>query len=375
MDVLLPQLPSGSDTATVVRWLKAQGDAVTAGEPILMVVNEQVEVALPALVDGRVVEVSVAEGETVPSGTRLARLAPVPPVAPPSPARRATPVALRVAQAAGVDLSRLSGSGPDGRISKEDVLLAIAGDRAPPITPFELHGIEARDSSRVSASDIERAGQTGLFPVASPPMAANIRLPYVVTVIDVDCSPVQAYLARHGQREARRGGELTEATLLAFAAVAALQRYPMLNSVWREDSIVVHHRVHLAMRLTQNGRVTTQVLQNAQDLNLCGLARAIARLRGADASAHTPAAAATMTIAASDGAWWGAEPDERPQTALLSLGAPQLRPTVISAGGNDRLVVQPVALLSLRYDARVLDQPLADAYLTTVRHILERVEQ
>jgi pyruvate dehydrogenase E2 component (dihydrolipoamide acetyltransferase) len=138
----LPPLPLGSPEAAVVHWLRQPGEPVTKGAPLLVVVNDRVEVALPAPDDGVLEQVCVAEGALAPGGALLARLGPLTPADPaavPQTAseasglpertaavrRRVSPVALRIASSAAIDLQSIAGSGPGGRVLKRDVLAAL----------------------------------------------------------------------------------------------------------------------------------------------------------------------------------------------------------------------------------------------------------
>jgi len=149
----IPQLPLGGEGATIVRWLKRPGDTLSPGDPLLIVANDRVEVALPAAETGILETTLVAEGATALAGVPVARIArgpaaaadegrggriyPAPTIYPapaneqgksasaPGAPRRVSPVARRIADASSVDITSLSGSGPGGRILKSDVLAAI----------------------------------------------------------------------------------------------------------------------------------------------------------------------------------------------------------------------------------------------------------
>jgi 2-oxoisovalerate dehydrogenase E2 component (dihydrolipoyl transacylase) len=227
----------------------------------------------------------------------------------------------------------LPGSGPGGRVLKRDVLAAL--DRPD-------HG------ESVSAI-----------------------VPWVTTVVEVDLSAVVAYREQYGPAEARRGAELSEPVFLALAVSGALLCYPLLNSTWDGDRIIVRRRVHLAFESVAGN---PSVVCDAHELSLRGLARALGVLRRKTAqTAPCPPQAnnATFRIAALDGAalWRNPPPPAAAPCAAASLGPTQLRAMVI----DDRIVVRPLALLALTYDARVLDLPQADAFLADVRRRLEHL--
>jgi 2-oxoglutarate dehydrogenase E2 component (dihydrolipoamide succinyltransferase) len=355
----LPALPLGSAAATLLRWLKRPGDPLAAGEPLLIVVSGRAEVALPAASSGTLGTQLCAEGDTVAVGTALATLIPAiaadagasvetvsaPKMAPAAPAAHCTPVARQIAAAHDLDLRGISGHGVSGRVTKADVLAVLA--QQPPIVDVPAAHVPPIG---------EPADQLGTV-IAAP---ADTQ---VLTAIEVDLGPVLEQCRRLREAFARRGLEITPATFVLEAVVAALLRYPLLNSRWDENYIVVWRPIEL--ELCGGGR-RLRVL-GAQDLNLRGLARA---LRDAPASAPLDS---TFTVIEYDQAVWCGMPMLAPgHGAALGIGAPRARPTVVSEDGAERVGIGTATLLALAYDARVIDQPYADAFLRDVRARLEQ---
>jgi len=180
----------------------------------------------------------------------------------------------------------------------------------------------------------------------------------------VDLERVATLIAQHGPSFAHRRLELSYIVCMALAAVAALPSHPLVNSYWADAKIVVRRRVHLAV-VACDGAPPRSVF-DAQDLNLRGLARELA----SQVTEHS-IADCTFTIAdlgdhvCGDPAWAGG-------AAVLGLGAVHARPLVIADGGMDRLAVRHAALLTLAYDARVLNQYYADAFLSDIKRRLEQ---
>jgi pyruvate/2-oxoglutarate dehydrogenase complex dihydrolipoamide acyltransferase (E2) component len=368
-EYLLPALPLGCERATVVRWLKRPGDPVAAGDPLLIVVSERAEVALPAVADSILELLLVPEGANAEAGAALALIvarspdadmagadttgmqagAPVARSARPEPARRtlsrtarrASPVALRIAATEDIDISKTAGSGPSGRVLKRDVLAALKRRRS------------ATDRSGISAAVI--------------PTLASAGAPFALTAMEVDLGRVVATRAELAGEFARRGLALTDPICMALCVVSALARHPLLNSIWGDQVIVSRRRIHLAV----NGDVPGSLVRDAQDLNLRGLARAIGRGWTTGSSADR-AADATFRIAFRNGSiWFDPLALWRPATAALGVGRVGLRPIVVADRGVDRIAVRPTALLTLAYDARVLDQSHADAFLRDVQREID----
>jgi pyruvate/2-oxoglutarate dehydrogenase complex dihydrolipoamide acyltransferase (E2) component len=340
-DYLLPQLPFGGAEYTIVRWLKRAGDAVVVGEPLLVVVNDRVEAALPATCMGILEQALAAEGATVAAGARVATIAAhtAANISDVADAARATvrisPVARRIIHSEKIDITGLQGTGVSGRIMKSDVL-------AMRITPSLV--------TRHSSPDA-----------------------YILTAIDLDLERVSTVIAQHGPSFARRRLELSYIVCVALAAVAALPDHRLLNSYWADTMIVTRRRVHLAVVPCDSAPIRS--VCDAQDLNLRGLARGL----GGAATEHT-IRDSTFTIADLGDHTWG-DPAvwasgvgilTKGRAAVLGIGAVRARPLVIDDGGVDRLAVRQAALLTLSYDARVLDQCYADTFLRDVKSRLER---
>lgn len=355
-EVVLPTLPLGGDEITVVRWLRQQGDPVAPGEALLVAANERVEVALPSMAGGTLAEILAREGSVVRPGAVLARFDTPAAVA---PAPRATPLARRIAAVHGLDLTTLVGSGPGGRVMKCDVL-----------APDHLSA-SAPAADQIPAPTLPATPPAA--PEATPAIATQPYVPsmvqleavdsaHILTAIEVDLSAAEVWLAR-------QGGQHGQADLLACvvqAAVAALLRFPLLNAAWHDEGIITRRRVHLAVQHARSGQTNTISIPNAQDLNLRGLTRALT------GHSQPNQEAATFTIVAGD-RWSTTLTPPVGQSGLLGLGTVVARPVVVGSDATERISIRPTALLTLAFDTRVLDQPQADAYLTTVRRSLEQL--
>jgi pyruvate/2-oxoglutarate dehydrogenase complex dihydrolipoamide acyltransferase (E2) component len=165
--------------------------------------------------------------------------------------------------------------------------------------------------------------------------------------------------------------ELGHSACVALAVVAALACHPLLNSCWDAAAIVTRRRVHLAV-VPSNG-VHIRLIHDAQDLNLRGLARGLAS-RPVDSAIGGQAP--TFTIAdLSDQIWGDPAALAHGRSAALGIGAVRPRPVVLDNHGADRLAMHHVALLTLAYDPRVLDQRHADAFLRDIKRHLEQFDQ
>ena len=215
--------------------------------------------------------------------------------------------------------------------------------------------------------------------IATHMLRSRATSPHALTAMDVDMGRVAEARARSRAAFARRGIDLTYTACIALAAVESLLLHPLLNSSWSDAGIILRRRVHLGIAVALPDGLITPVVREAQDLNLRGLARAVADMaRRARAGALRPgeSSGATFTITnpGAGALWFGTPIISQPQSAILGVGAVRQRPLVISEDDGDRIVVRPTALLTLAYDARVLDQSHADAFLCDVKRKLEHFE-
>ncbi len=311
VDVVMPQMGVSVAEGTLVAWHKRPGDWVLADETICEISTDKIDTEVPSPAGGRVVELLVAEEETVPVGSVLARVAidavagqPHPdeqgPVAgrlgppPPPPGGRPSPVVRRIAEREGVDLSRVTGTGRGGRVRKQDILAylqerdgagAAGAPRSAPAGP-------ASDGSAVAplhiespyreepAGDAVAAGAGG--GATSEPLSRMRRTiaehmvrslhtaAHCTSIMEVDMSAVEAARASLG---------LTGLAFVARATINALQAHPQLNATLQDGVLTRHADVNLgiAVSLGEEGLIVP-VIVRAQELSVQGIAARIREL-------------------------------------------------------------------------------------------------
>ena len=287
-----------------------------------------------------------------------------------------SPLVQRMARQHNLDLSQVTGTGLNGRITKNDVLAYLevktgnqeigqTGSQTPrrsgetagnaPVSPglypaFSLPGDEV-----LPLSPVRRA-------IAEHMVFSERTSPHVTTVMEADLSRVVAHRQANKDDFARDGANLTFTAYFAAAAVAALKAYPLVNASWSEPGIVIHQIVNLGMAasLGEAGLIVP-VIKNAESLSLLGLARAINDLSGrARARQLKPdevkGGTFTITNHGITGSLFATPIINQPQCAILGVGAIQKRAVVITdAFGNDALAIRPMVYLSLTFDHRILD--------------------
>jgi pyruvate dehydrogenase E2 component (dihydrolipoamide acetyltransferase) len=371
--------PSLDSPATLQRWLINPGVAVTVGQPVAILVTSTAELAIPAAVAGTVSELLVAEGEPVAANAPIGRLA----AAAAASRLRITPLARRIAADLKVDLSAVVGSGAGGVIRKQDIVSRYdnTADRAQdggfcvaeqmgnslgagetPIIVAPPRSIAPPRSAAPPVVESRPAREPTLLPwpeyyqsYLEQVNGSNATIPHAISALVASMAGVEALCRAEAAGMARRGITLTPTACLVAAALRSLAAYPQLAAAWAEDEEIRRVGRHLAV---QHAGVIS-LLPNATDLSLQGIARALSQPDGSDLRP-------TFSIIHSQNAWWSAPLVAPGQAAVLHVGATSKAVVARSLNGFDQVVIEPVATLTLAYDARLISDDLATAFLNAL---------
>jgi pyruvate dehydrogenase E2 component (dihydrolipoyllysine-residue acetyltransferase) len=382
-DVIMPALGMAQETGKVLRWLKQDGDSVKKGEALLEIETDKVTVEIEAPADGTLAGVRVPEGEEVPVGTVIAlvlaegEVAPVAdpepvadtepklvreveavaaaPVTMPSAPRRtrrplASPKARRLAKERGVDLTSLSGSGPNGAIVAADVeTLQHGGSR-------DGDAAEAVGTVwRVMAERTQRSWQ---------------EVPHFFLSRDVDASRLGSW--REAARRKPGSEAVTHTDLLVKVCAEALRRHPRVNTSWRDGSLAVAPDVNVGIAVATDDGLVVPVVHGADAL---GLGEIAARRRevveAARAGRLRPDHVQGGTFTISNLGMYGVDAFQAivnaPQAAILAVGRIADRPWV----EDGELVVRPVLTLTVSFDHRAVDGARGAEFLDTLASLVE----
>jgi 2-oxoglutarate dehydrogenase E2 component (dihydrolipoamide succinyltransferase) len=439
MNVLMPQLGETVTEGTVANWHKKVGDTVVADEIILDIETDKVSMEIPAPGDGVITEIRVQAGTTVEVGTVLAviessasagasapapaaqpAVATAPVVAAPAPAavaapatvavpanvasagaatvardahQRLSPAVRRLAAEYRLDLTAVSGSGRNGRITRRNVLEFIQRQQTAPA--HAAQGAAPRVASVAAAAPAARAPAPA--PAAPPPAGAKtvpftrIRKltaehmvrskatsPHVLQAVEVDFHRVD--LVRKTVRDswkARHGHSLTYLPFIANAVCRALEDFPNLNSSVHGDSLVLHSSVNLAIAVDLGGDgLVAPVIKGADRMSVAQLADAIAETaQRARAGKLKPEDFAGGTYTLSNSGTFGtlitAPVINQPQVAILSTDGVRKKPVVVETNEGDSIAIRPVGVLAQSFDHRAVDGAYSAAFLDRVRKIIE----
>jgi pyruvate dehydrogenase E2 component (dihydrolipoamide acetyltransferase) len=462
-EVTLPQLGETVTEGTITKWFKKVGDTVAADEPLFEVSTDKVDTEVPSPVAGTLSEIRVNEGDTVAVGTVIAVVgaagsapaaapapapapvatpapapapvatpapvtAPAPtPVATPAPAPAPTPVATTAAGDAmprgeqallspvvrrlvadhAIDPRNVVGTGPGGRITRDDVLDYIdkhpatppapvtspAPITAPAPTPAPAAPAPAAQPARVAtptaaapAPRVVAGARDEVVPLSkirrltgSHMVMSKSVAPHAFSVVEVDYANVDRARAVHKAAfAAAEGFSLTYLPFISRAVIDALAEYPHLNASIDGDTLVVHKYVDLgiAVDLDHEG-LLVPVIRSAESKRIRAIAREINDLAnrtrarklspdeiqgGTFSISNNGSAGSVLTMAIIN----------QPQVAILSTDAIVRKPVVVAnADGGEGIAIHPVGHLAMSWDHRAFDGAYAANFLRRVKQILE----
>ncbi len=430
--VIMPQLGESVVEGKISRWLKQIGDAVKLYEPILEVETDKVTTEVTAAGEGTLLKLYADEGEVVKAGTLIAFIGAAGESAPGGgvavahatqaeavatavmprgngSSARISPVVARIAAEHNIDVSLIHGTGEGGRVTKKDVLAYIssprpegAGVRAEPekLEAWEQPGLGElfRPTEEIFGKSAPASAATApIVPAATPAIAPgeilplnNMRRaiadhmvmskrtsPHVTTVFEVDLSKVVAHRDANKSAFERDGANLTFTPYFAMATIAALKQFPLVNSSWSDNGIILHRSVNLgiAVSLGEEGLIVP-VIKNADSLNLLGLARTVNDL--ADRARRkqlkpdeVQGGTFTITNHGTSGSLFATPIINQPQCGILGVGLIQKRVVVVTHNDADAIAIRPMVYLGLTFDHRILDGNSADNFVAAIKQLLE----
>jgi len=284
-----------------------------------------------------------------------------------------SPVVSRLAAEHNIDLNQLQGTGKYGRITKYDMERVIAGGHVPQVGGIQAHPAyqDMQAGTTIKHTPVRRS-------IAKHMLASKQTSPHVSTFMEVDLSAVSAHRAANKEVFARQGAKLTYTAYFVAAAAEALKTYPIVNSSWTEDAILMHPQINIGMAVSLDADgLIVPVIRDAGNLNMLQTALSINDLANrARSKALTPqdvqGGTFTITNHGTSGSLFATPIINQPQCGILGTGAIQKRPVVVKDGAStEAIAIRPMVYLSLTFDHRILDGAVADYFLTAIRQKLE----
>jgi 2-oxoglutarate dehydrogenase E2 component (dihydrolipoamide succinyltransferase) len=444
-EVTLPQLGETVTEGTITRWFKKVGEAVSADEPLFEVSTDKVDTEVPSPVAGVLTEIRVSEGETVPVGTVIgvvsdaalrAPLVPVVDSVPPTvvssfdspqlepepvvqtpdvtPAasmpvvpvvdvnsnkRLLSPVVRRLIAEHDLEVSSIEGTGPGGRITREDVLghldkiaaSAVAADVAPEVLPTALSS-SAVGSTPVAplrppvVPAVKASERDEIVPLSKIRQLTGSHMtmslsvsPHAFSVVEVDYMNVDNTRAKTKEEfKSSEGFSLTYLPFISRAVVDALADFPHMNASISETDLIVHRYIDLGIAVDVEGfGLLVPVVRGVEGKRLRAIAREISDLATRAKSrkiSPDEIKGGTFTISnnGSAGSVLTMAIINQPQVAILSTDAIVRKPVVVNVpGGGESIGIHPVGHLAMSWDHRAFDGAYAAGFLVRVKEILE----
>lgn len=389
LDIKVPTLGESIVEATVGDWRKREGEAVSAGEVLVELETDKVTVEVTAEQSGVLARIlkqdgaSVTIGETLGTIDAAARAATVASAAlldgETAAKVAATPVARRVAAAQGVDIASLAGSGPGGRVTKDDVLTRGVESAPPPIVPpvapappvasVAPVALEGRREERIRMS---RRRQT----IAARLVEAQRIAAMLTTFNEIDMSAViELRKRRRDTFKERHGIGLGFMSFFTRAVIGALKAYPLLNAELRGDEIIMKHYYDIGVAVSTDEGLVVPVLRDADRLGFAGIERGIEELaRRAREAKLTIAELQGGTFTITNGGIFGSLMStpilNTPQVGILGMHKIQERPVALQG----QVVIRPMMYVALSYDHRIIDGRDAVSFLVRVKELVEDPE-
>lgn len=425
-EIKMPKLGESITEGTIITLNIKVGDTINEDDVLFEVNTAKVSAEIPSPVAGKVLEIFFKEGDTVPVGTAVALVqlegegdadtaeeaaTPAPqaeskPEVEKKEAPKAakkdddkwySPVVLQLAKEAKIateELEAIPGTGYQGRVSKKDITLYIqekkTGVRVTPAAPSASASVAAPAKTSAQPQTISAppvVAGAGDEVIAMDPIRKIIAdrmtmskhvSPHVTTVLEVDVTKLAIWRNKNKDSfKQREGISLTYLPAIVEATAKALADYPRINSSVDGYNIIEKKNINVGVAVSLNdGNLIVPVIQNADKLNISGLAHSINSLAGkARANKLMPAdmqgGTFTITNYGSFGTLFATPIINQPEVAILGVGAVEKKPTVVETPEGDVIAIRHKIYLSLSHDHRVVDGSLGGLFLKRIAEYLE----
>jgi 2-oxoglutarate dehydrogenase E2 component (dihydrolipoamide succinyltransferase) len=425
LNITLPAMGEGVIEATINKWLVTEGSLVKEDDPLVEVATDKVDSEVPAPSTGTIVSIIAKEGSVAKIGELLAILE-----SNASPTKEdlkkvdkeveriretiesvkkekteievfshdmksrtpsgkfISPLVRSIAAREGInytDLDKTTGTGMDGRITKDDILKILESRKETEEAAKAAETVETVKAAKKNEPSVARSSGDEIIPmdrirkiIAEHMVMSKRTSPHVTSFIDADVTRLMNW--RNANKEkflANEGQKLTLTPIFIDAAAKALYEFPMVNISVDGDNIIKKKNINIGMATAlPDGNLIVPVIKNANEKNLTGLAKAVndlaerARINKLKPEEIT-GGTFTITNFGSYNNLAGTPIINQPQAAILGTGVVRKTPAVIETTDGDMIAIRQIMILSLSYDHRVIDGALAGKFLHKVKEILE----
>jgi 2-oxoglutarate dehydrogenase E2 component (dihydrolipoamide succinyltransferase) len=425
----LPKMGESVAEATITSWLKEVGDTIELDEAVVEIATDKVDSEVPSEVEGTLVEILYQKDEVVAVGEIIAiieiegegseneqadttntveksQVAAVEetiekavevvstPISKNSDSGKFySPLVRNIAKTEGVSMEQLetiSGSGKDGRVTKEDILLYLEnGTPVPKVTVIKEASEEKvskpvqKEAQKVTSISVngedEIIEMSRMGKLISKHMVNSVQTAaHVQSFIEIDVTNIVKWRTKVKDAFFKREGEkLTFTPILMHAVAATIKKYPMINIAIDGDTIIKKKNINLGMAAAlPDGNLIVPVIKNADQLNLVGMTKAVNDLAGRARNNQLKpdeiqGGTYTVTNVGGFGSVMGTPIINQPQVAILALGAIRKMPAVIETPDGDFIGIRQKMFVSHSYDHRVVNGALGGLFIKTLKEILE----
>lgn len=425
VELLMPKMGESIIEATILKWIKNVGDKVATDDTILEIATDKVDSEIPSPVDGTIVEILYPEESVVAVGKVIAIIATegenVQPVASPAVAdvapkieevakvieadipvtsiskesisgdRFYSPLVKSIAKEekiSGDELSKIAGTGAQGRVTKHDILQYVADRQNAPASVVVQEPMRAPTSVAVPSAGISFSGSTEIIEmdrmrklIADHMVMSKQTSPHVTSFVESDVTNLVKWREANKRKfQDKYGTNITFTPLFVDAVVKAIKDYPMVNVSLDGTKIIVKKDINIGMAAAlPTGNLIVPVIKNADMYNLAGLAKSVNDLASrARENKLKPDeikdGTFTITNVGTFGNLMGTPIINQPQVAILATGAIVKKPAVLETEYGDVIAVRHMMFLSLSYDHRIVDGALGGAFLKRISDYLEKFD-
>ena len=406
IELKVPAVGESISEVEIGNWLKTEGQAVKEGETIVVIETEKATIDLPSPATGVLGKILKPTGQVATVGEVIARIeagaaAPAPVAQPPSPGpvqqapspveSKVMPAAERVLAEAKIASSEVTGTGPGGRVLKEDALKAVEAKSVPAAAvvaqpppagtvqqaPSPVAGKATKAAAKVSG-EASRQEETVRMSklrrtVASRLVSAQQQMAMLTTFNEVDMSAIMAFRKEHGEAfQQRHGAKLGFMSFFVKAVIDGLKLVPQLNGEIRGDDVVYKNYHDIGVAIGGGKGLLVPVIRNAERMSFAEIEKAIVAfaVRAKDGKIM-PDELEGGTFTISNGGVYGSMLStpiiNPPQSGVLGLHNIVERPVAL----NGQVVIRPIMYLALTYDHRIVDGKEAVTFLKRVKECVE----
>jgi 2-oxoglutarate dehydrogenase E2 component (dihydrolipoamide succinyltransferase) len=383
IEIKVPDLPESVADATIATWHKKLGDLVARDEVLVDIETDKVVLEVPAPEAGVLGDILQAEGATVLSRQLIATLKPAPVAGEETKekpvdavaddgAEALSPAVRRLVAEHAIDVTKLTGTGKGGRISKEDVEAFIKGGNKPAAAPVAAAPVAAvaplvgRTEKRVPMTRLRKR-------IAERLLEAKNTTAMLTTFNEINMAPIMKLRKQYGEIfEKKHGIKLGFMSFYVKAVVESLKRYPEVNAALDGDDIVYHNYFDVSIAVSTPRGLVTPVLRDCDNMSLADIEKAIKDLagKGRDGKLTVDELTGgnfTITNGGVFGSLMSTPIINPPQSAILGMHKIQDRPMAV----DGKVDILPMMYLALSYDHRIVDGRESVGFLVSIKELLE----